>query len=118
MNRKKSGFGELPEIGNTKWAYFKNNDKPVYATLNGQSFCGMVKEIDGEFITLQPSVIPDAFGTEYCIIDKPMFISSQAIPSSIKEDRLEDYVDKINLRKLQERIFKGETIIIIPRKNF
>ena len=115
---EKSGFGEFGQTNKTKWDYFKENNQPVYATLNGQSYCGMVKEIDREFVTLQPSVVPDASGTEYFIINKPIFIPSQALPSSIKEDSLKDYVDKINLRRLQERISKGESIIIIPKRKF
>lgn len=113
----KSKFGKFPEIGNTKWDYFRDNNQPVYATLNGQSYCGLVKEINREFVTLQPAIFPDASGTEYFIEDKPMFVPSQAIPLSIKENSLEEYVKGVNFRRLQERIIKRESIIIIPKRN-
>lgn len=117
MEKEKSKFG-LTEINNPQWHYFKDNDQPVYTSFNGQSHCGMVKEINRELITLQPCVLINSYGTEYTIENTVSFVSSQAHPSSIKENNLEDYVKGLNHRRLQERIAKGECIIIVPKPNF
>ena len=118
--KKKSGFGEFNETLKTKWDYFKNNDCPVCVFYNGNAYCGKIKEINPNqnYISLNPSVIPDADGTGFSIENKPIHIPFDAIPSSIKEETLEEYLRKINDRRLQERILKEETTIIIPRPKF
>lgn len=116
MAKDKTGFGALGAIGSTKWDIFQKNNQPVSVIYEGVRYCGLVKKINQSlnYVTLQPSILMSAYGTEAFIKDKPIQIPFDAIPSSIKEETLEEHAKALNKAKFQERILKGESIIILP----
>jgi len=120
MVNEESRFGNLPEIGNTKWDSFQENNQPVFVNPNGGHYCGLVKEInkDQNYVTLQPAIFTNVLGTEFFVKDKPIKVPFDTTVLSINQGTLEEYCEECNKAKLQERIAKGESIITIPKPHF
>ncbi len=116
----KSGFESFEENNKTKWDSFKDNNQPVSVSPNGALYCGLVKEINKSqnYVTLQPAIFSNVANTEFFVENKPIKIPFDTIPVSMTYRTLEEYCQECNRVKLQERIKKGETNIIIPKPQF
>jgi len=102
MEKRKSGFGVFPEIGDTQWHYFQKNKQPVSVVYNGVRYVGMVAEIKinadphKTYVRLQPSLIKDASEKELDLINKPIFVPFNSVPSSTVEDTLKEFLESYN----------------------
>lgn len=128
MGNEESGFGNFPEIGNTKWDSFKHNNQPVFVSPNGGHYCGLVKEINENqnYVTLQPAVFTNVLGTEFFVKDKPIKVPFDTTILSINQETLEEYCEECTKAKLQERIAKrrkhynysSPSFLVCARENF